>query len=100
MEVQEYYNILKKLGIYEEFIEAVKTCPDSFYNNKNISERLNIYVNKNKTLKENMDSVIERCGRYTIFRAFTWIKTPQGGDYWVDMDKKFSIECYKKENNR
>ena len=44
-----------------------------------------------------MDSVIERCGRYTIFRAFTWVKTPQGGDYWVDMDKKFTIECYKKE---
>lgn len=59
MEVQEYYNILKKLGIYEEFIKAIKTCPDSFYNNENISKKLNIHVNKNKTLKENMDSVYE-----------------------------------------
>lgn len=90
MEVQEYYNILKKNWEYmKNLLKQLKTCPDSFYNNEKFSERLDIYVNKKiKTLKENMDSVIERCGRYTIFKAFTWIKTPQGGDYWADMDKK------------
>lgn len=100
MEVQEYYNILKKLGIYKEFIEAVKICPDSFYNNENISKRFNLHIDKNKAFKENMDSFIEICGRYTIFKAFTWVKTPQGGAYWVDMDKRFTTECLKKENNR
>lgn len=108
---------IEMINFYYDFINFLKIndCFDKFKNNwynlkrmncrrfgKNEIYRFKLYFNPTIVCKNMFEPWYYYC-RSVIYDSFNWSKTPEGFDYWYDIDdlwrKYFYENCYSKIND-
>lgn len=81
MDTQELINILKRLGIYDKFIYNCLNYP-SFYG-----------------IIKSHSGIIDRFERFkchVVDNVFIWSNSPEGYDYWLNINRLFILLYHKK----
>ena len=89
MEKRVFINWLKDLGLYDQFIRNVKAY------------RMRICFNSD--VSSFFESLKETPLDHYMSRAFIWMSTPEGEEFWYNVDnmwRKYMYETIRKKSNK